>query len=90
MLRLRANKRKMINVNATLGTGLYWRTGETLHQAGAMALFVSYLVVGIVAWSVMKCIGELLCIWPIPGAAFILVSELVDPELGIVVGIMYW
>ncbi|KAL5001028.1 amino acid permease/ SLC12A domain-containing protein [Aspergillus recurvatus] len=37
----------------------------------------------------MQCITEMLCIWPIPGALSVYVSEFVDPELGIAVGIAY-
>ncbi|KAH8886045.1 hypothetical protein GQ53DRAFT_828416 [Thozetella sp. PMI_491] len=79
----------MIAINATLGTGLYWRSGEILHQAGLLAVAISYSLVGLVAWSVMQCIGELLCIWPIPGAVYIFVGEFVNPDLGTVVGIMF-
>jgi len=38
----------------------------------------------------MQCITELLCIWPIPGAMSVYVSEFVDVELGIAVGVAYW
>lgn len=32
----------------------------------------------------------MLCIWPIPGALSVYVSEFVDMELGITVGVTYW
>ncbi|KAJ6007838.1 hypothetical protein N7540_011814 [Penicillium herquei] len=38
----------------------------------------------------MQCISELLCIWPVPGALPMYVSEFVDPELGVAVGVAYW
>jgi amino acid transporter len=81
---------QMITVNATLGTGLYWRGGQILELGGPLAVLVSFLVVGLLSWAVMQCITEMLCIWPIPGALSVYVSQFVDEELGITVGITYW
>ncbi|KAL4945256.1 hypothetical protein BDV06DRAFT_45157 [Aspergillus oleicola] len=80
----------MITVNATLGTGLYWRGGQILELAGPLAVPLSFFLVGLLSWAVMQCITEMLCIWPIPGALSAYVAEFVDPELGIAVGITYW
>lgn len=81
---------QMITVNGTLGTGLYWRGGQILELGGPLAVLLSFLLVGLLAWAVMQCITELLCIWPIPGALNVYVSEFVDVELGIATGIAYW
>ena len=80
----------MIAVNATLGTGLYWRGGQILELGGPLSVLLSFLLPGMLAWAVMQCITELLCIWPIPGAMQVYVSEFVDVELGIAVGVAYW
>ncbi|OTA55634.1 hypothetical protein K449DRAFT_310879, partial [Hypoxylon sp. EC38] len=80
----------MITVNATLGTGLYWRGGQILELGGYLAVILSFLLLGILAWAVTQCITELLCIWPVPGALAVFVRNFVDPELGITVGIAYW
>ena len=80
----------MITINATLGTGLYWRGGQILELGGPLAVLLSFLLVGILAWAVMQCITEMLCIWPVPGALSVYVSKFVDEELGIAVGIAYW
>ncbi|KAJ6105480.1 proline-specific permease [Penicillium capsulatum] len=80
----------MITINATLGTGLYWRGGQILELGGPLAVLLSLLFVGCLSWAVMQCITEMLCIWPIPGALSIYVSEFVDVELGIAVGVTYW
>lgn len=81
---------KMIAVNATLGTGLYWRGGQILELGGPLSTLLAFLLPGILAWAVMQCITEMLCIWPIPGALSVYVGEFIDPELGIAVGITYW
>ncbi|KAK1752730.1 amino acid transporter [Echria macrotheca] len=80
----------MITINATLGTGLYWRGGLILEMGGPLAVLLSFMIVGILAWSVMQCLTEMLCIWPIPGALSVYVGEFVDVELGIAVGVAYW
>lgn len=80
----------MITVNATLGTGLYWHGGQILEIGGPLAVLLSFLLVGCLAWAVMQCITEMLCIWPVPGALSVYVSQFVDQELGIAVGISYW
>ncbi|KAJ6185847.1 hypothetical protein N7519_007148 [Penicillium mononematosum] len=80
----------MITVNATLGTGLYWRGGQILELGGPLAVVLSFLFIGILTWGVMQCITEMLCIWPIPGALSVYVSQFVDEELGIAVGVTYW
>ena len=80
----------MITINATLGTGLYWRGGLILQLGGPLAALLSFLLVGLLAWAVMQTITEMLCIWPIPGALSVYVSEFVDVELGIAVGMAYW
>lgn len=80
----------MITVNATLGTGLYWRGGQILELGGFLAVIISFLLLGILAWAVTQCITELLCIWPVPGALAVFVREFVDFELGIAAGIAYW
>lgn len=80
----------MITINATLGTGLYWRGGQILELAGPFATLMSFVFDGWLAWAVMQCISEMLCIWPLPGALLVYVSEFVDAELGIAVGVAYW
>lgn len=80
----------MITLNATLGTGLYWRGGQMLWVSGPLAMFLSFLLVGALAWAVMQCIAEMLCIWPVPGALSSYVASFIDPELGIAVGVAYW
>ncbi|KAI0114530.1 amino acid permease/ SLC12A domain-containing protein [Nemania sp. FL0031] len=80
----------MIALNATLGAGLYWRAGQIPELGGAVAVLVSFILISLLVWAVMQCIGEMLSRWPIPGALSVFVSNFVDYELGIAVGIMYW
>lgn len=80
----------MIALNATLGVGLYWRAGLIMRTGGPLAVLLSFFINGVLAWAVLQCIAEFLCIWPISGALGVYVSEFVDEELGTAVGITYW
>lgn len=80
----------MITVSATLGIGLYVRSGLVLRLAGPLAVLVVFTIDGFLAWSVMQCIAEMVCLWPIPGALIQYPKVFVDPELGDVVGVTYW
>jgi amino acid transporter len=79
-----------ITISGTLGIGLYVQGGQILRLAGPLAVLLSFALLGLLAWAVMQCIAELVCIWPISGALTVFVSEFVDEELGIAVGVAYW
>jgi amino acid transporter len=80
----------MITFNGVLGVGLYWRGGDIVEIGGPVAVVLAFVLMGLLAWAVMQCLTELLCIWPVPGAIYVYVSKFVDRELGIAVGIAYW
>ncbi|KAG9532211.1 hypothetical protein KCU93_g1175, partial [Aureobasidium melanogenum] len=80
----------MITISGILGVGLYVRSGEILGLGGPAAVLSSFAILGFIAWAVMQCIAEMLCIWPVPGALVEFVRAFVDDELGIVVGLAYW
>lgn len=80
----------MITISGLLGVGLYIRSGSILRVGGLSAVVVSFTVIGFLAWMVMQCIGEMICIWPVSGALTVFVQTFVDEELGIAVGVAYW
>ncbi|KAH7083883.1 amino acid permease/ SLC12A domain-containing protein [Paraphoma chrysanthemicola] len=80
----------MITISGVLGVGLYVRGGTILRLGGPLAVLLSFALLGLLAWGVMQCIAEMLCIWPISGALSTYVTEFVDVELGIAVGVAYW
>jgi yeast amino acid transporter len=80
----------MITISGVLGVGLYVRGGLILRLGGPLAVLLSFAFLGALAWAVMQCIAEMVCIWPISGAISVYVKEFVDEELGIAVGVAYW
>ncbi|EAU32726.1 conserved hypothetical protein [Aspergillus terreus NIH2624] len=77
-------------VNGVLGVGLYVRSGSILRIGGPAAVLISITLMGLLAWLVMQCIGEMLSLWPISNALVEFVSSWVDEDLGTAVGIAYW
>lgn len=80
----------MITIRGVLGVGLYVRSGTVLWIAGPAAVLIAFPVMGLLAWLVMQCIGEMLALWPISGALVEYVGVFVDKQLGTAVGIAYW
>ena len=80
----------MITTSGTLGAGFYVRTGLVLHLAGPLGALLSFVLLTALAWAVMQCMTEMLCIWPVPGALVEFVRAFVDPELAVIIGITYW
>lgn len=80
----------MITISGVLGVGLYVRSGTVLRVAGPAAVLIAFAVMGLLAWLVMQCVGEMLSLWPLSGALIEYVGVFVDRELGTAVGIAYW
>ncbi|GES63273.1 amino acid transporter [Aspergillus terreus] len=88
--RLRGIHVFMITISGVLGVGLYVRSGSILRIGGPAAVLISITLMGLLAWLVMQCIGEMLSLWPISNALVEFVSSWVDEDLGTAVGIAYW
>ncbi|KAL4975298.1 amino acid permease-domain-containing protein [Aspergillus desertorum] len=88
--RLRGIHVFMITLSGVLGAGLYIRSGTVLRIGGPGAVLIAFTAMGLLAWTVMQCIGELLALWPISGALVEFVAKFVDEDLGTAVGIAYW
>lgn len=68
----------MITISGVLGAGLYVRSGTVLRVAGPAAVLIAFAVMGLLAWLVMQCIGEMLSLWPISGALIEYVGVLTE------------
>jgi len=80
----------MITISGVLGVGLYVLSSSILRIGGPGAVLISFALLGLLAWLVMQCIAEMLCIWPISGALVEFVHTFVDEDLAITVGVVYW
>ncbi|ORY83057.1 amino acid permease/ SLC12A domain-containing protein [Protomyces lactucae-debilis] len=65
----------------TIGTGLYIGSGRVLALAGPAGALLSYLVISLVVYSVIQCMGEMTTWLPIPGSVPTYTRRYVDPSL---------
>jgi L-asparagine transporter-like permease len=57
----------MIAIGGAIGTGLFLGSASRLHSTGP-ALLLSYAFVGVIAYFLMRCLGELVLHRPTSGA----------------------
>lgn len=80
----------MIAVSATIGLGIFVRSGEVLELAGPAGTVIAFAIVSFIAIWVMNGIAEMIRLWPISNPFVEFVAAFVDEDLSIVVGIAYW
>ncbi|BFM66376.1 hypothetical protein JUNP406_3415 [Acinetobacter baumannii] len=49
----------MISLGGAIGTGLFLGSGDVISQAGPIGAIISYFLGGLIAYTVMLCLGEL-------------------------------
>jgi L-asparagine permease len=80
---------QMIAIGGAIGVGLFYGTGERIAQAGP-GLVLAFVVAGIVAFFVLRAMGELVLYRPTAGSFVEYAREFVGPWAGYVSGWMYW
>ncbi|PLW19745.1 hypothetical protein PCANC_01987 [Puccinia coronata f. sp. avenae] len=88
--RLKARHVSMIAIGGTIGTGLFVGSGEALNQGGPVGLLLGYSLMGVVVYSMMVALGEMVTMFPVTGAFIHYTTRFVDPALGFAVGWNYW
>ncbi len=58
----------MLSIAGVIGTGLYLSTSSALNKAGPASLFMNYVIMGIVIYLDMLCLGEMSTYMPISGS----------------------
>jgi amino acid permease len=77
-------------MSGIIGVTIFATTGQFLRTAGPGGLILAIGIVGGTAICVMEGLGELVVQWPVADAMVQYVEVLVDKELSLVVGIVYW
>lgn len=80
---------QMIAIGGAIGVGLFYGTGEKISQAGP-GLVLAFFVAGIVAFFVLRAMGELVLHRPTAGSFVEYAREFIGPWAGYVSGWMYW
>ena len=79
-----------IAFSAAVGVGLFQTSGEVIAMGGPLGAFLAFVFAGLVIFSVMRCLAEMVSVRPVPGALMDFPSVFVDEALGFTVGITYW
>src|ERR1700710_564075 len=80
---------QMIAIGGAIGTGLFLGSASPLHSTGP-ALLLSYAFVGVIAYFLMRCLGELVLHRQTSGAFVSYMREFYGEAAAFVTGWMYW
>jgi len=80
---------QMIAIGGAIGTGLFLGSASRLHSTGPALLF-SYAFVGVIAFFLMRALGELVLHRPTSGAFVSYMREFYGERWAFVTGWMYW
>jgi L-asparagine permease len=80
---------QMIAIGGAIGTGLFLGSASRLHSTGP-ALLLSYAFVGLIAYLLMRALGELVLHRPTSGAFVSYMREFYGEKWAYVTGWMYW
>ncbi len=80
---------QLIALGGAIGTGLFLGVAQTIQQAGPSAL-LGYAIAGLVAFLIMRQLGEMIVDEPVAGSFGYFASKYGSPMAGFVSGWNYW
>lgn len=80
----------MISLGGAIGTGLFLGSGDVISQVGPIGAILSYLLGGVIAYTVMLCLGELAVHLPVSGSFGEYARMYIGPATGYMVTWLYW
>ena len=86
---LKSRHIQMIAIGGAIGVGLFLGSARAIQAAGP-ALLLSYALVGIVIFFIMRALGELLLYRPVAGSFATYAEEFIGPWAGFFTGWSYW
>jgi len=86
---LKARHIRLMALGSTIGVGLFLGAGTAISQAGPAIIF-AYLLAGIVAFVVLRALGEMAVHQPVAGSFAQYANDYVSPFMGYMVGWSYW
>ncbi|WP_084283521.1 amino acid permease [Polynucleobacter kasalickyi] len=86
---LKARHIRLMALGSTIGVGLFLGAGTAISQAGPAIIF-GYLLAGLVAFVVLRALGEMAVHQPVEGSFAQYANDYVSPFVGYMVGWSYW
>lgn len=80
---------RLMALGSTIGVGLFLGSGTAISQAGP-AILLGYLIAGIIAFIVLRALGEMAVFNPVAGSFAQYAHDYVGPLTGYLVGWGYW
>lgn len=80
---------QLIALGGIIGSGYFLATGSVVHQVGP-AVFLAYMLGGLIIYLTMLCMGELAVAIPISGSFINYTADFISPTLACGVGWSYW
>lgn len=80
---------QLIALGGIIGSGYFLGTGEVINQVGP-AVFLAYMLGGLIIYLTMLCMGELAVAIPISGSFVTYTADFISPSVACGVGWSYW
>ncbi|KAG8849716.1 hypothetical protein FRB96_000656 [Tulasnella sp. 330] len=80
----------MISMAGVIGVGIFVNTATALRNGGPVGLILGFMTMGVVCWSVMVSLGEMVSYLPIPGGHIRLAERFGNKALAFAMGWNYW
>ena len=80
---------QFIALGGIIGSGFFLGTGTVVNQVGP-AVFLAYILGGIIIYLTMLCLGELAVAIPISGSFIHYTADFISPSFACGVGWSYW
>lgn len=87
--RLKDRHVQLIALGGIIGSGYFLGTGEVINLVGP-AVFIAYLLGGLIIFLTMLCMGELAVAIPISGSFVTYTADFISPSVACGVGWSYW
>lgn len=87
--RLKDRHVQLIALGGIIGSGYFLGTGEVINLVGP-AVFLAYILGGLIIFLTMLCMGELAVAIPISGSFVTYTADFVSPSIACGVGWSYW
>lgn len=80
---------EMIALGGTIGVGLFMGSASTIQTAGP-AVLLCYALSGVVMFLIMRIMGEMLYLEPVPGSFAAYGYRYISPYIGYITAWCYW
>ncbi len=79
-----------IAFSGAIGIGLFSTSGQIIALGGPVGALLAFFFAGLIIFSVMRSLAEMVSVRPVKGAIVDYPSVFVDEALGFAVGLLYW